>query len=267
MTKYLDIAIKAARSAGQYLLEHRGKISIDQVDEKARNDFVTFVDKNSEKLIVDHLLSHFPSHKILAEEGTKFEQSSNYQWIIDPLDGTKNFIHNVPFFSVSIALKYQDEIVLGVIYDPVHDDVFYAEKGKGAFLNQKVIKVSSRPFSTALIVTGFPHRKKQYLPTYLLAFEEIFLNCSGMRRCGSAALDLCYTAAGIYDGFWELGLSTWDMAAGSLIVKEAGGKVSDFWGNQTQLRTGFIIAGNNNVHKNLVKILKEIFSNFRTDDK
>ncbi len=259
MSDYLEVAIQAARKAGQYLLKERGKISPETVDEKARNDFVTYVDHQSEKLIVDHLLHHFPTHKILAEEGTSRDQTSDYRWIIDPLDGTKNYIQDVPFFAVSIALQHRDEIIAGVVYEPVRDELFTAEKGHGAFCNEKPIRVSRQPFSQALIATGFPFRAKHYLPTYLLTFEEIFLRCSGMRRCGSAALDLCYTAMGRFEGFWELGLSTWDVAAGSLLVQEAGGIVTDFRGGKSYLQTGFIIAGNPEAHQELSRIIQHHF--------
>ncbi|MCK4892312.1 MAG: inositol monophosphatase [Calditrichia bacterium] len=261
MADYIDVAMKIARTAGQYLLDHKGQISRDSIDEKGRNDFVTFVDHQSEKLIVEEIHSHFPSHKILAEEGSSISSSADYRWIIDPLDGTKNFIQDIPIFCVSIAMEHQSKIVVGVVYDPVHDEIFSAEAGSGAYLNGKAIQISSRSLSESLIATGFPFKSKSYLPQYLLCFEEIFLKCSGMRRCGSAAIDLCYTAMGKFDGFWELGLSIWDMAAGSLIIREAGGMVSDFWGEGNYLNTGFIIAGNPEVHKNILKITKYYFRN------
>ncbi|GAB4379556.1 MAG: inositol monophosphatase family protein [Calditrichia bacterium] len=263
MVQFLEIAIEAAQKAGQYLLQNLGKISEENVDEKARNDFVTYVDTHSEKIITDTLLHHFPTHQILAEEGTRRKNQTEYRWLIDPLDGTKNFIQAVPMFCVSIALQKKDEMILGVVYDPVHQELYSAEKGAGAFCNQEPIGVSHRNFSQSLIATGFPFRKKDYLPIYLLAFEEIFLRCSGMRRCGSAALDLCYTARGRFDGFWELGLSPWDVAAGTLLVQEAGGKVSDFWGETNFLQTGFIIAGNSEVQEKLLKILNHYFSDVK----
>ena len=196
MPSYKDVAISAAREAGRYLLSHRGKISPEMIDEKAINDFVTEVDENSEKMIVDSIRSQFPKHKILAEEGTNHQSENKYRWIIDPLDGTKNFIQDIPMFSISIALEKDGEIVLGIVYDPVHDELFSAEKGKGAFCNGSAIRISQRELGRAIIATGFPFKSKNYLPQYLLCFEDIFLNCSGMRRCGSAAIDLCYTAMG-----------------------------------------------------------------------
>jgi myo-inositol-1(or 4)-monophosphatase len=259
MADYVDVAMKVARTAGQYLLEHMGKIAGENIDEKGRNDFVTFVDHQSEKLIVDEIHLHFPSHKILAEEGSEGSTTGDYRWIIDPLDGTKNFIHDIPIFSISIALEYQSQLMLGVIYDPVHDELFSAETGNGAYLNGKKIQVSARDFPESLLATGFPHKYKRFLPQYLLCFEEIFLNCSGIRRCGSAAIDLCYTAVGKFDGFWELGLSVWDMAAGSLIIREAGGLVSDFQGGESYLESGFIVAGNAKVHQKILEITKNFF--------
>jgi myo-inositol-1(or 4)-monophosphatase len=260
MPSYKDVAISVAREAGQYLLSHRGKISPEMIDEKAINDFVTEVDENSEKMIVESIRSHFPEHKILAEEGTTYQSENEYRWIIDPLDGTKNFIQNIPMFSISIALEKDGEIVLGVVYDPVHNELFSAEKGKGAFCNDSAIRISQRELERAVIATGFPFKYKNYLPQYLLCFEDIFLSCSGMRRCGSAAIDLCYTAMGRFEGFWELGLSEWDMAAGSLLITEAGGRVSDFRGGNRYLKSGFIVAGNSKIHRQLLEIIQQHFT-------
>lgn len=259
MRSYIDVAIEAVREAGAYLLEHKGSIKRDDVDEKARNDFVTFVDRNSEKLLIEKIRSAFPEHYILAEEGGQTDMDTNYRWIIDPLDGTKNFIQDVPFFCVSIALQKGPDMLVGVVYDPVHDELFSAEKGGGAYLNGQPIKVSHRPFHQGIIATGFPFKYKAYLPQYLKTFQDIFLKCSGIRRCGSAALDLCYTAAGRFEGFWELGLSPWDIAAGSLLVKEAGGVVTDFWGTPSFLQSGFVIAGNEDVQQNIQEIVNYHF--------
>jgi len=259
MKEFTTVAMEAAREAGKYLLSQRGKLSPEHINVKALNDFVTYVDHHSEKLIVKKILNHFPSHQILAEEGTSRTQENDYQWIIDPLDGTKNFIQDIPIFSISIALEKKGEILMGVVYDPVHDELFMAEKGQGAYCNNQRIAVNSRKMSESLIATGFPFKAKRFLPGYLICFEEIFIECSGMRRCGSAAIDLSYTAMGRYDGFWELGLSRWDMAAGSLIIQEADGRVSDFWGGDHYLHSGFIIAGNQQVHAELLKIVKNHF--------
>ncbi len=252
----LEVACEAARRAGHYLLENRGRIQPDEVDEKGRSDFVTRVDRRSEQLIVDIIRHHFPTHAILAEEGGVHRRKGRLHWVIDPLDGTTNFIQDVPFFCLSIAVLQDGVPLVGVVYDPVHQEMFHAIKGGGAFLNDRPIRVSriEHPHR-ALIATGFPWRSKRYLPQYLQAFEEIFLHTAGMRRAGSAALDLCYTACGRYVGFWELGLSPWDIAAGSLLVQEAGGLVSDFRGKPDYLQTGYIIAGNRAIHRFLLNIL------------
>lgn len=260
MSEYLEVAVTAAKKAGRYLLENKGKIKPENVSKKSINDFVTHVDHQSEKIIVDYILGKFPSHKILAEEGTSRSSEGNYRWIIDPLDGTKNFIQDLPVFSISIGLEKSGEIITGVVYDPVHDEIFTANKGNGAYLNDHRITVSTKDFGEAIIATGFPHRAKRYLPKYLLAFEELYIRCSGMRRCGSAAIDLCYTAMGRFDGFWELGLGIWDVAAGSLILKEAGGSLSDFWGGEKYLDSGFIIAGNKSSHSELLKVTNKYFT-------
>lgn len=257
----LQTASEAAKKSGGYLLENLNKINPEEVDEKAKNDFVTFVDKTSEKIIIDHIRERYPGHSFLAEEnGQPKAVRGDYMWIIDPLDGTSNYIHGIPSFCISIAVKHKNHIVAGVVYDPLHNELFQAQGGKGAFLNGNPIHISNGgKMERAILATGFPHRKKQILPAYLLAFQEIFLKCSGVRRCGSAALDLCYTACNRYGGFWELGLSPWDVAAGSLMVQEAGGKVSDFRGEPNYMENGLIIAGNNIIHSVLKNILSYHF--------
>jgi myo-inositol-1(or 4)-monophosphatase len=259
MPDYLEAAKRAVRQAGTYLLEKIGTLSPDEVNEKTKNDFVTYVDKDSERMIVKFLKEKFPSHQFLAEEETHPQHRNGYCWIIDPLDGTKNYIQKIPIFSISVALQYRHQTILGLVFDPSHNELFYAESGEAAFLNGNKIRVSQQNFQYSLIATGFPHRKKLYLPAYLSAFEKIFLSCSGMRRCGSAALDLCYVACGRYEGFWELGLSIWDLAAGSFIIERAGGNVCDFWGEDHYLNNGCIIAGNQNVAKHLQKIIGQHF--------
>ena len=259
MRDYINVAIDIAKDAGQYLLTQRGKIKDENIDEKAENDFVTYVDKKAEEIIVDALLKNFPSHKIIAEESLHQQTHDEYRWIVDPLDGTKNFIHNLPFFSISIALEFNKEILAGVVYNPVHNEIFAAEKCSGAYFNDIVMKVSDKKFSQSLLATGFPYRNKDELPKYLKIFEEILLNCSGIRRLGSAAIDLSYTALGNFDGFWEYGLSIWDLAAGSLFVQEAGGIVTDFWGSNNYLKNGCIVAGNKTIHERLIKIIKSYY--------
>jgi myo-inositol-1(or 4)-monophosphatase len=258
--RILKTAVEAARKAGLYLLDNWGKVTVEAADEKKKNDFVTFVDKTSEKMIIEYILSQFPGHQILAEEGGKQQSGSDYQWIIDPLDGTTNFIRHIPVFAVSIGVKYRNEIIAGVVFNPVDNELFSAAKGQGAHLNDAPIHVSRMTdFSRAFLATGFPHQYKRFLPQFVKSFSDIFFHSAGMRRLGSAALDLCYTACGRFEGFWEIGLNPWDIAAGGLIVQEAGGEVSDFWGRPSYLDSGFVVAGNSAIQKQLTNILSTYF--------
>jgi myo-inositol-1(or 4)-monophosphatase len=264
---FLQVAIEAAHLAGEYLLQNRKQLAPEHVEEKTKNSFVTFLDKGAEDIIIKHIKSHFQNHSILAEESGAQEGNHPIQWIIDPLDGTTNFIHDIPFYCVSIAAKYENNIIVGVVFDPVRSEMFASMENDGSFLNGSSIDIRSpKDFSKEIIATGFPHRAKRYLPFYLAAFQEIILKCSGVRRCGAAALDLCYTACGRYGGFWELGLSPWDMAAGSLIVKEAGGIITDFWGRGNYLENGFVIAANKQIQKPLQHILLYHFKSFKTQN-
>ncbi len=210
------------------------------ITRKDGSDYVTDIDRESEELIKRRIKSEFSGHSILAEESGK-TGSGEYLWIIDPLDGTTNYIHGFPFFSVSIALKYRDGLILGVILDPLRDELFYAGREEGAFLNDSKIETSDTSnISEALVTTGFPFRAIDTLPEYLDDFSEIMQSVSGVRRAGSAALDLAYLACGRVDGFWEYNLNIWDIAAGVLILREAGGKVSDTSGSDKHLETGNI---------------------------
>lgn len=256
----INIAQKAARVAGEILMEHFKKLPREAIRKKQRNDFLSYVDESSEQAIVSILNEHFPGCSILAEEGSGVEQDSEFRWIIDPLDGTTNYIHGLPVFCISIALQKNNEIILGVIYDPVHDEMFSAEKGKGAFLNDQTLQVSKASYlSESFIATGFPFKAKHLLKDYLGAFEGIFRECIGMRRMGSAAIDLAYVAAGRFDGFWELGLSPWDMAAGAIIIEEAGGRMSDFWDQSDYLKNSCVLASNGFIHKQLLEKVQEFF--------
>jgi len=251
------VAVQTAQKAGEYLVRHFGKIKPDQVDDKGINDFVTFVDRHSEEIIVSEIQDNFKDHSILAEEKGIHSEGNAFRWIIDPLDGTKNFIQTLPYFCVSIAVEYQGQIVVGVVHDPIHRETFHAISGQGSYLNEQKINVSQETnIQRTMICTGFPHRDKWRLPAYLKAFEEIFLICTGIRRMGAAALDLCYTACGRFAGFWEFGLSSWDMAAGSVIIQEASGQITDFWGNPDFLNNGYVVAGNKIVHNALKSILE-----------
>ena len=249
-----NTAVKAARLAGKIIVENLGKLSKEDIHLKQSSDFVTRVDKESEEIIITTIREIFPHHHFLAEESLNQVGTDQYRWIIDPLDGTTNFIHGYPVFSVSIALEYQREIILGVIFDPLRDELFTAEKGRGAFLNKHPIKVSAvRDIEYSMIATGFPFRRKEFIDLYLELFKKVFLKVSDLRRAGSAALDLAYLACGRCEGFFEIGLSPWDIAAGEIMIREAGGIVTDFGGGGDYLSTGNIVAGTPLIHEMLLK--------------
>ena len=254
----LNIAIKAARGAGAII--NRASLDLDrlQVNTKAPNDFVTEVDHAAEASIIDTLLGAYPGHGILAEESgsTRGARDSEYVWIIDPLDGTTNFIHGLPTYAVSIALSFRNQIQQAVVYDPARNDLFFASKGRGAFLNDKRLRVAKRTrIAEALIGTGFPFRKGDDADRYLKLFATVMKSCAGMRRPGAAALDLCYVAAGWYDALFETGLSPWDVAAGSLLVTEAGGLVGNFTGEADFLHRREIVAGSPKIYGQMVAML------------
>lgn len=254
----LNVAIKAARTAGAIINRASMDLDILKINTKSPNDFVTEVDQAAEQAIIETLLQAYPDHGILAEEsGREYgARHSEYQWIIDPLDGTTNFIHGLPFYCVSIALAHRNIVQQAVVYDPTRNDLFYATKGRGAYLNDKRIRVSKRTrMSDALIGTGFPFRRGDNFKRYLKMFEEIMTQVAGVRRPGAAALDLCYVAAGHYDGFFETGLNPWDVAAGSLIIQEAGGLVGNFTGEPDFLHQREIVAGTPRIYGPLVQIL------------
>jgi myo-inositol-1(or 4)-monophosphatase len=254
----LNIAIKAARAAGAII--NRASLDVERltVTSKSHNDFVTEVDQAAEHAIISTLLEAYPGHGILAEEsGSEFgAKDSDYVWIIDPLDGTTNFIHGLPMYAVSIALSFRGQIQQAVVYDPSRNDMFYASKGRGAFLNDRRLRVSKRTrLLDCLIGTGFPFRKGDNFQRYLKMFEEVMAACAGLRRPGAASLDLCYVAAGWYDGFFETGLSPWDAAAGALIVTEAGGLIGNFTGEADFLYRREVLAGSPKIYGQLVKML------------
>ncbi|WP_418320752.1 inositol monophosphatase family protein [Piscinibacter sakaiensis] len=254
----LNIAIKAARTAGALI--NRASLDLDllKVTSKATNDFVTEVDQAAERAIIETLLGAYPGHAILAEESGRQHgaRDSDYLWIIDPLDGTTNFIHGLPVYAVSIALSYRGQIQQAVVYDPSRNDLFYASKGRGAYLNDKRLRVSKRTrLAESLIGTGFPFRKGDNFQRYLAMFEAVMQRCAGVRRPGAAALDLCYVAAGYYDGFFETGLHPWDIAAGSLMITEAGGLIGNFTGEADYLFQREVVAGNPKIYGQLVPLL------------
>jgi myo-inositol-1(or 4)-monophosphatase len=254
----LNIAVKAARTAGSIINRAALDLEVLKVGSKGPNDYVSEVDRAAEQAIIGTLLEAYPGHGILAEESGREHgaKNSEYVWIIDPLDGTTNFLHGFPVYAVSIALAHRGQVQQAVVYDPTRNDLFFASKGRGAFLNDRRLRVSKRTrLADALIGTGFPFRKGDNFKRYVKMFEEVMQSCAGLRRPGAAALDLCYVAAGYYDGFFETGLQPWDAAAGSLIITEAGGLIGNFTGESDYLYQREVVAGNPKVYGQLVQIL------------
>lgn len=262
----LNTAIKAARAAGSIINRAALDLEVLKVGQKGPNDFVSEVDQAAEKAIIDILLEAYPGHAILAEESGRERgaKHSEYMWIIDPLDGTTNFIHGLPVYCVSIALSVRGKIEQAVVYDPTRNDLFTATKGRGAFQNDRRLRVSKRiRMQECLISTGFPFRPGDNFQTYLAMMAEMMPRCAGLRRPGAAALDLAYVAAGYTDGFFEAGLSPWDVAAGSLLVTEAGGLVGNFTGEANFLDQKECLAGNPKIYGQMVGLLGK-FSKFAT---
>ncbi|OGT88682.1 MAG: inositol monophosphatase [Gammaproteobacteria bacterium RIFOXYA12_FULL_61_12] len=255
MQPMTNIAVRAARAAGKLLMQYYDRVESLTIADKSRNDFVTEVDRGAEREIIQILRRAYPNHAILAEESGE-HNGNDYQWIIDPLDGTTNYLHGFPQFAISIACTHKGELLSGVIYDPLKDEMFTADRGGGARLNDRRLRVTSRKsLEGALIGTGFPFRDQRHLDTYTEMFKAMIKDTAGLRRPGSAALDLAYVAAGRLDGFWELGLSPWDFAAGALLVREAGGKVSDLAGGTRFMETGNLIVGGLKVHGAMLSLL------------
>lgn len=252
----LNIAIRAARNAGKVITRYVNHVDSLNITSKGYNDFVSEVDRQAEAEVINVIRKAYPDHSILAEEGG--EQGHNeYQWIIDPLDGTTNFLHGFPQFAVSIALQHKNKIEQSVVYDPLRQELFTATLGSGAFLDERRIRIrKATGLQGTLIGTGFPFKHPQHLDAYLGMFKSIHLQTAGIRRAGAASLDLAYVAAGRLDGFWEIGLNPWDMAAGVLLIQEAGGLVSDFSGGHDFLETGNLVAGS-------PKVFKEILQNIQ----
>ncbi len=242
----INIAEKAAFKAGGVLLRLQNQVHSLHVVKKRDNDFASIADHAAEQAIIEVIAKAYPDHAVLGEEGGLIgNQNADHIWIVDPLDGTTNFLHGIPHYCVSIALEIKGVIQHALIHDPVRDETFYASKGQGAYLNDARLRVDIKATLTnALIATGFPFRKREVFNRYMLQFKSIFKSVGDIRRAGSAALDLAYVAAGRVDGFWEMGLEKWDMAAGSLIVSEAGGDCMDFKLGKDYLENGNIIAGN-----------------------
>ena len=257
MNPFLNTAFKAARKAGQMMIRASGNLDALKVDSKAFNDFVSDVDRNSEMILVDALKEAYPHHKITCEEGGSHgKASAEYEWIIDPLDGTTNFLHGHPQYAISMALLHKGVLQEALVYAPERNDVYMASRGKGALLNDRRIRVSSRiELNRCLIGTGFPVVDQSMMDKYLAILKDFLAKTAGGRREGAASLDLCAVAAGRLDGFFEFNLKPWDIAAGALIVQEAGGIVTDMSGNEGWLESGDIVAANPKVLAQMLQII------------
>ncbi|HKW97699.1 MAG TPA: inositol monophosphatase family protein [Bryobacteraceae bacterium] len=257
MPSYLETAADIAREAGALLATmFERRVAIET---KGEFDLVTEADRASERLVVERLSTHFPSHAIVAEEGGGHESASGFRWYVDPLDGTTNFAHGFPMFNVTMALEAQGELIAGVIFDPIRNELFTAERGSGAYLNHRRIRVSqAKRLEESLLATGFPSRKR-HLNLNIHFYHQVAMMTHGVRRCGSAAIDLAYVACGRLDGFWEFGLNPWDMAAGRLIVAEAGGKYSGMHGEPHELRGPDVLVDNGLIHEEILGLFAEVF--------
>ncbi len=252
----LNIAVRAARSAGDIILRSSDNIGHLKIDQKGKNDFASEVDRTAEREIINIIRTAYPDHAILAEESGE-HQGNDFVWVIDPLDGTTNFLHGFPQYAVSIALKHKGRLEVAVIYDPLRDELFTAKRGGGAMLNSRRLRVTNQTsMKGALIGTGFPFKTDLHLDAYVGMFKTISMQAAGIRRAGAAALDLAYVAAGRLDGFWEIGIMEWDMAAGILLIKEAGGVVTDFSFNDNYLASGNVIAGSPKMHQMLYQLIE-----------
>jgi myo-inositol-1(or 4)-monophosphatase len=252
----INIAVKAARRAGRIITQAADNLDVLTVRHKSLNDLVSEVDRASESAVIDTLRTAYPEHAILAEESGAAGRS-DYLWIIDPLDGTTNYLHGLPQYCVSIAMTHKGVLTHGVIYDPTRNDLYIASRGRGAFLNDRRLRVSRRDkLIDALIGTGFPFRMFAHVDAYVGMMKDLMSKTAGIRRPGAAALDLAAVAAGRLDGFWELGLSPWDMAAGCLMILEAGGLVGDLEGNESYMKAGNVVAGNPKIFAQLLQVIR-----------
>lgn len=257
MHPMLNIAVRAARVAGNIIA--RGFENLDDLNTQAKgdNDFVTRIDKEAEQAIIEKIKQSYPTHSFVGEEGGIVEGDDEFKWIIDPLDGTTNFIKGIPHFAVSIALMHKGKLDQAVVFDPIRGELFTASKGSGAQLNGFRIRAgNAKDLSNTILATALPFKNKENTAEYLSSFAEIFAKCGDVRRCGSAALDMAYVAAGRYDGYWEKGVKPWDIAAGELLVRESGGLVTSFSGGHDPMQTGEMVAGSPKVVQALVKHLK-----------
>ena len=256
----LKTAFKAAEAGAAILKEEANTLSAADINEKGIHDFVTRVDKASEEAVIRIIRANHPDHSILAEESGYHQQKSEFRWIIDPLDGTTNFIHGYQSYCVSVAVERKGQIVAGVVNDPTRDEIFSAARGYGAHLNGERLQVSDvKTLDRSLILTGFPFKAADMMDDFITVFRKLLPATSGIRRAGSAALDLSHVACGRADGFWEFGLSAWDIAAGALLVEEAGGVITDIEGENDYLETGNVLCGNQEIFIRLKAMLEEMF--------
>lgn len=257
MHPMLNIAVRAARTAGNIIARNFESRDNLEIEAKGLNDFVTKVDKEAEQAIISKIQQSYPEHSFVGEEGGLVEGNPDFKWIIDPLDGTTNFVKGIPHFCVSIALQYKGKLDQAVVFDPLRGELFTASKGSGAQLNGFRIRTSqNKDLSNTVLATAFPFKEKANLATALESFSAIFEKCGDVRRTGSAALDMAYVAAGRFDGYWERGVKPWDIAAGELLVREAGGLVTDFSGGHESFAKGEVACGNPKIVQGLVKNLK-----------
>ena len=258
MHPMMNMGIRAVRSAGDFITRCIDQSQGFSVTEKSRNDYVSEVDRRAELLIIDTLRKAYPDHAILAEESGR-QEGGDYQWIIDPLDGTTNFLHGFPQFAISVALKHKGILEQGIIYDPLRQELFTASRGDGAHLDGRRIRVAQlNSLEGSLIGTGFPFRSLDRLDSYIEVFRELTAVTAGIRRAGAASLDLAYVASGRLDGFWEYGLEQWDIAAGALLIREAGGFISDIDSDSPWTDGGNVVAGNLAVHDCLLEVIRAV---------
>jgi len=261
LEKLTHEVIRVAKQAGDFIRQERKSFDPNKIEYKGLNDLVSYVDKTAEKIIVTELEKALPEAGFITEEKTTTKIGDRYNWIIDPLDGTTNFIHGVPSFSVSIALKEYDELILGVVYEINLDECFYAWKGAPAYLNGKEIHVSNNPtVGGSLIATGFPYYDFEKQPAYIALFTELMKSCHGLRRLGSAAVDLAYTACGRFEAFYEYNLNPWDIAAGVVIVRQAGGNVVNYHGGDEVLNSRQLLATNGKITEEMLEIIQKYFN-------
>jgi myo-inositol-1(or 4)-monophosphatase len=260
LTILLEQTRELAKEVGAFIRKERTHFDVAKVEHKGFNDLVSYVDKEAERIIVDRLSTILPEAGFITEEGTSTTQAEIYNWVIDPLDGTTNFIHGIPVFAVSIALMEKGEVILGVVYEVNRHECFYAKKGGGAFCNDTPIQVSKAPdLAASLVSTGFPYYNFELIDRYLGSMKSLMQKTHGLRRLGSAAVDLCYVAAGRTEGYFEYNLNSYDVAAGALIVEEASGKVTDFSGGDDFIFGRKIVASNGKIHNEFLMVLDEFW--------